>query len=109
MSAADYEAIRRVPIGPQTVRMGADCAVHKHRALVPIHVHHIWPSGFGGPDIASNRVSVCANGHYSIHAYLDLLLKGTGKLHWVTKRRYGKKVRVLAERGHALILSGKVP
>ena len=76
------------------------CAVHRHRMLVPIEVHHVWPLGMGGPDTMQNRVPVCANAHTLIHDYLRLLIKGDGKVPWLKRRLYGRKVRALAERGY---------
>jgi hypothetical protein len=43
--------------------MGRRCAAHNHREDVPLEVHHVWPTGKGGPDVAWNRVTVCANAH----------------------------------------------
>lgn len=79
--------------------MGNGCAVHIHHEWVPLHVHHVWPKGLGGPDVETNRIRVCANGHYSIHAYLDLLIKGSGKVPWITARHFGPRVRRMAMRG----------
>ena len=56
------------------VRMGTTCALHAHREWVPMVDHHVWPQGMGGPNIAANKIRVCANAHYTIHAYLDLLI-----------------------------------
>lgn len=82
------------------VRMGdKECAVHRHRELVPIETHHVWPLGMGGPDESWNKVTVCENGHGSIHAYLNLLIKHK-TLDWSVRRRYGRKVRALAQKGH---------
>jgi hypothetical protein len=76
--------------------MSYECAVHKHRSWVPIERHHVWPRGLGGPDVESNKISVCANGHYEIHAYLDHLIKGT----WgAVERHFGAKVKRYARSG----------
>lgn len=82
--------------------MGTTCAAHTHRELVPIEVHHIWPTYLGGPDISANKVRVCSNAHSAIHFYLDLLIKHDGYVPWPTGRRYGKRVRDLALRGYEL-------
>lgn len=98
-------------VGPLSMRgvvMGEQCAVHTHRELVPLHVHHVWPSGHGGPDIPDNRVTVCANGHYSIHALLDWWLKTGGDVPWRVRIRYGRKVRALAVRGYESIRARQV-
>lgn len=30
-------------------------------------LHHVWPSGDGGPDVAENREPVCPTTHYNVH------------------------------------------
>src|SRR3954462_9218378 len=84
---------------PRGVRMGQECVCHHHRELVPIERHHVWPLGLGGPDVEGNKITVCANAHYSIHAFLDLLVKGEGDpgTAWHT---YGSKVRMYAWSGY---------
>lgn len=64
--------LRRMP-------MGLSCVVHRHREWVPIERHHVWPLGMGGPDVDSNKISVCANGHYAIHEYMTRLARAGGK------------------------------
>lgn len=88
---------------PYAMPMGTTCAVHRHRELVPIERHHVWPLGEGGPDAPTNRIVVCANGHYSIHALLDLLLKNRGQLPWTVRRQYGPRVRQYARAGYEQI------
>ena len=94
--------------GPYGVKMGSSCAVHRHRELVPLHVHHVHPLGDGGQDVAANRVTVCANGHYSTHALLDAMRKarraGT-TVSWRVRRQYGPKVRRYADQGLAAIVA----
>jgi rhodanese-related sulfurtransferase len=89
------------------VRMDTTCAVHRHRELVPIERHHIHPLGEGGPDIEANKVTVCANGHMSIHALLTRLLKGNGVVAWTTRRQYGRGVRKYAQQGYDAIVAAK--
>jgi hypothetical protein len=81
--------------------MGRHCAVHTHREDVPLEVHHIWPLGEGGPDTKANKVTVCSNGHGSIH---DLLakIKKAGSVRavpWPVRRRYGWRIRGYATLG----------
>jgi hypothetical protein len=92
-------------VDPRTVRMGTDCAVHRHRELVPMNVHHVWPLGDGGPDEPWNEITVCMNGHGSIHALLDLYKKhdGPAGVPWSVKRQYGRRVRALAAKGYDAI------
>lgn len=43
-------------------------------------VHHKWPTGFGGPDIASNTILICATCHDLLHKIGEALYhKKTGK------------------------------
>jgi 5-methylcytosine-specific restriction endonuclease McrA len=90
--------------------MGRGCAVHRHREDVPLEVHHIWPLGDGGPNTASNKVTLCSNAHSAVH---DLLAKRRkGPVPWPVRRRYGPGVRHLAEDGwraivHAQTLAGR--
>ena len=87
-------------LNPLGVRMGTECACHRHREHVPVERHHVFPLGMGGPDTPDNRIVVCANAHYSIHAALDLLLRYEGDPPASSWRLYGWKVRRLARRGY---------
>jgi len=80
--------------------MGTTCACHKHREMVPIEIHHIWPLGMDGSDTKENKVSLCANAHGAIHGYLDLLLKHEGRVPWFKARVYGRVVRAYAMLGY---------
>ena len=84
----------------------AECSVHRHREGVPIEVHHVWPKGLGGPNVAANRVPLCANGHGEVHEYLALLVKGEGAVPWRTKLKYGYKVRRVAKLGYDRLTRG---
>lgn len=85
--------------------MGRTCAVHVHRSIVPLEVHHVWPLGEGGPDIASNRVTVCSNGHSAIHDLLSKMLKGRAP--WSVRLHYGWRIRRLAKRGYDEIMASR--
>ena len=85
--------VRRMP-------MGTGCAVHRHREWVPIERHHVWPLGMGGPDVESNKVSVCANAHYAIHEVIARLIRNNGGL--PDERHFGPKVRALGVKGWTL-------
>ena len=55
------------------------CALHKdHGSAVPLRgaVHHVWPRGAGGPDVAGNRVDLCETGHSNTHAVMWELAHG---------------------------------
>lgn len=83
--------------------MGSACKAHKHRELVPIEVHHILPMAHGGKNAPDNRIALCANAHGSVHYYLDLILKEGPNLAWTAKRKFGRKVRAIAEEGYRRI------
>jgi hypothetical protein len=81
--------------------MGSDCWAHRHRELVPIEVHHVWPKGEGGPDHKFNKVRVCSNAHSATHDLLARMKAAhTDRLPWRTMRGYGWKVRRLARAGY---------
>jgi hypothetical protein len=88
------------------VRMGDTCVLHVHEEWVPMEDHHVWPLGMGGPNAKDNLIRVCANGHYSIHAYFDHLITygagvsdGMDDVPIQTKRHFGPKVRQFARLG----------
>lgn len=92
--------------------MGRACAVHTHREDVPLEVHHIWPVGDGGPDTKANRVTICANAHGAVHDLIDKgrrtkLPAGPLALPWSIRRRYGARVRKLADVGWSLIVAAR--
>lgn len=84
--------------------MGRTCWCHRHREDVPLEVHHVWPVGSGGPNVAANKVTICANAHSSVHDLLLRMLKSAdGTVPWLVRRRYGRKVRALATAGYTAI------
>jgi hypothetical protein len=89
--------------------MGTNCWAHRHRELVPIEIHHVWPLGDGGPNASGNKVALCANAHSSTH---DLLAKmkhsRTVHLPEPVQRMYGVKVRRLARAGFNAIATNQV-
>lgn len=62
-------------------------------------VHHVWPLGDGGPNIAANRVVACATGHNNIHALVDAYRRAGGDPGWETRRRYARLERHYAAVG----------
>jgi hypothetical protein len=90
--------------------MGRTCAVHNHREDVPLERHHVWPLGHLGPDVPANIVTLCANAHGSVHSLLDQARKvgGVDKVPWLVRRRYGRRVRRVAEAGYQAITTGVV-
>jgi hypothetical protein len=84
---------------PRGVKMGTTCVLHAHREWVPIEQHHVWPLGMGGPDIAANKISVCCNGHYSIHAVIDHHIRYGEDPPWELMQHFGPRVRERAWQG----------
>jgi hypothetical protein len=62
-------------------------------------VHHVWPLGDNGPDIAANKVVICATGHNSVHDLLGLWRKAGGEPAWDVRQHYSKGERALAATG----------
>lgn len=75
------------------------CAVHRHTEWVPENEHHIWPQGMGGPNTASNKITVCTNGHYMIHEFMRQLIIHKGEVPYDLARHFGPKVRDYARIG----------
>lgn len=88
------------------VQMGDDCALHRHREWVPLEKHHVWPLGMGGPDSTANISRICRNGHGSVHALMDWLIRTQGVVPWRIERRFGRKVRRMAKLGYERMLRG---
>lgn len=80
------------------------CMVHKHRDYVPLDRHHILPKSEGGATVPGNLIWLCVNGHREVHEYLRLLHLYVGSVPWLKRRKYGKKVRNVAEEGYKRIL-----
>jgi len=84
------------------------CEIHNSHYPKPhrIDVHHIWPTGEGGPDVPSNVLGVCQTGHTNIHELLELYLDG-GVL-WEIERTYGANERKYAKLGYERISNQKL-
>jgi len=80
---------------------GYECAAHKHDCLIPQESHHVWPLGYHGPDIKSNRVLICCNAHSDAHYLMEALLKGKP----VDFRQYGPGVRKIALEGYNKVMA----
>ena len=85
----------------EVLTTAAPCSVHRrHSPRSHVNeVHHVWPRGDGGPDLAANRVVVCATGHNSVHALLDAYRRAHGDPGWRVRRRFTRGERALAETG----------
>lgn len=80
---------------------GTQCAAHVHDSLIPQERHHVWPLGYHGPDVATNKVTICCNAHSDIHYLIEAWLKGKP----VDLRTYGPGVRALARRGYEQVMA----
>jgi hypothetical protein len=87
--------------------LGADavCQVHGYHQPRPLalEVHHIWPLGMLGPNIASNKVVVCPTGHTNIHKILHLLCQGLPVI------AGGRRERAVAQSGYDQWLAAGKP
>lgn len=85
-----------------------ECAVHKHRFVVPLDEHHVWPLAYDGPDTRGNILVVCPNGHRRIHDYIRLMLRYNGKVPWLKRKFFGHKVRLFGTAGYdAIMIAGE--
>jgi hypothetical protein len=65
----------------------------------------VWPLGYHGPNVPSNRTQVCANAHSDVHYLLDLLLKTDNNVPWNVKRTFGYGVRLIAYKGYYQVMA----
>lgn len=64
--------------------------------MVSYEIHHVWPEGYHGPNIASNKVKICCNAHSDIHDLMERMLRGKP----YDPKLYGRTIRALAQRGY---------
>ncbi len=76
------------------------CQIHKYHSPLPMqqNVHHILPLSWRGPDVASNKVTVCPSGHRNIHVLLDYYVHAQGLPPWTKREHFGVTERALAQR-----------
>lgn len=74
---------------------------HNHTSKVSYEIHHVWPTGYHGPDIASNRIKICPNAHSDIHYLMDRML--AGKPNDLTE--YGPNIRKYAKLGYEQVIA----
>lgn len=95
--------LRRVPAvllySLDDSRWGTECWCHQHREHVPQESHHIWPLGWGGPDLQTNRILICSNAHSAIHRLMAIWVKTGQTPGPLVMRQYGPRVRFLARLG----------
>lgn len=93
------------PIPQPILQTAKPCQVHnKHTPASHVNdVHHVWPLGEGGPDIAANRVVVCATGHHNIHKLISLFKVHHGNVPYTELRTFAFEERNLAQLGYERI------
>lgn len=75
MSDIDIHLLGRVRL-PLGIVGEWTCVLHpaktSHGSAKPLRgcVHHVWPRGAGGPDIAANRITICETGHSNLHTIM---------------------------------------
>lgn len=72
------------------------------------HVHHVWPKGLGGPEIAENKIITCPTGHYNIHQLLALWIKIDGDPGRKSRKIYSHGEQDYAELGYIFYKAGSV-
>lgn len=63
-----------------------------------LHVHHIVPLAWGGPDHPDNEVALCPTQHYNVHRLLRLYVKYDGRPPSDLTRRYSAYAKAMASR-----------
>ncbi len=88
--------------------VGKTClCVYEHRPpVMEFFEHHIWPSGMGGPNVASNRIWLCPTTHANVHEILRMLVARAGLLTYpqllaLSERPVAKYAYYLALEGYA--------
>jgi len=66
-----------------------------------LHRHHVWPTGEGGPNIASNLRYLCPTSHSSVHRLWREYAKRGGQPSWEIRQPYSPYVRRLVDEGWA--------
>ena len=74
---------------------------HNHTSMVSYEIHHVWPHGYHGPNIASNKIKICPNAHSDIHFLMELMLKGKPYNH----REFGPAIQRYAKSGFEQVMA----
>ena len=82
-------------------RSKGDLVCHAHTSLVSYEVHHIWPTGYHGPDTTANKIKICCNAHSDIHHLMEAMLRG--KPYNLTE--YGDTIRRYARSGYDQVIA----
>lgn len=102
----DAPPVEVTPLLPLTT--SKPCEIHKtHVPKSHVnHVHHIWPLGDGGPNVAENRIVVCPTGHMNIHSLLDEYRRCQGTPARFVLSHYATREREMAALGWVRMKQG---
>lgn len=80
---------------------GESCPCVKYHAPKPVelHIHHILPLSWGGPEIPANEIFICPNAHVSVHELLRAWRKYGTEPPWIIRKYYSPFIRDLARKG----------
>ncbi len=71
--------------------------------------HHVWPLGYGGPDVPENMRWLCPTTHTKVHNLWRAWARAGGRPPRDIEHRYSRYVRELVEDGWGqVVLAGKV-
>lgn len=105
----DHVHIRVTADGP-VMTTSETCTHHAdHRPKTHVNeIHHVWPLGEGGPNIAANRTVICATGHNNVHALLNLYKKYGQTPPFTELSRWGREEQRLAALGWSRMQKGSM-
>jgi hypothetical protein len=74
------------------------CSIHRYHSPQPhsLDSHHVIPRAWGGPDVSTNRVTLCPTSHRNTHVLLDAYLDADGPPPWAILGTFGPGERDLA-------------
>jgi hypothetical protein len=75
------------------------CVASHSPQPVDVEIHHVLPTGWGGPDTADNRIPLCPTAHSSVHWLLAAYRRHEGTPPWEIRRRLGPYLRGVAAEG----------
>jgi hypothetical protein len=84
---------------PEQRRCG--CVADHNPEPQELHVHHIWPLGWRGPDDPANTAVLCPTTHANVHEYLRALRAWEpDPPPYLLRKHFSAFARALAAEGH---------